>query len=176
MNKAEHEGKLHAVMEKNDEIHHSAKGGLIGAAVGRALTHAHPKYHAAGMAAGALLGADSGARIGRLRGKERTLRDTVTQERREARMKKAALEGFEDRIKKADAFTTIGQHVMGAGMRAAKAVGQQGRALDLVNKGTAALGGKGIAGRLELAKRVGQGTAALGAGAAGAAAYEATKR
>lgn len=174
-NKSEHEEKLHSVMQHHDVGEGAAKGGLLGAAAGRALAHGS-KHTALATAAGGLLGLGTGSLVGRVKGKERTLRDTVAQERihdrAEARMKKAEMQGFDDRLKQADVYTQLGQGIMSTGMRAARAISpsMESKARSLVGRGVAAVGGTGIEGRMNLAKRVGQGAAALGAGTAAAGA------
>lgn len=174
------EKALHRRIVGSDALRGGLKGGVVGTALGAGLQHlGHGK---GAPAVGAALGSALGAASGYHHGKERALRDTVTQERQhmksEARTKKsydeAVWAAFRDELTKQSApvpgVASIGQgigHVLGSLGRgvvgAGRMVGAQGATAGAL-RGMRAMGATGNTAYQAL------GGAALGAGALGAAA------
>jgi hypothetical protein len=156
------EKSYHRAIYQRDIGEGATKGGLVGAITGAGLKRLG---HKAGPVAGAALGAALGAGYGHLKGQERILRDTTTQERQhmraEARTKKSSVEkaimqGFADGMAKEAALpvlatvgaraapmlaratpmlANLGRSIVGGGMRMANAMGMGEMATNLVRKG-----------------------------------------
>lgn len=168
--------QLHSAMVLRDAVEGAGKGMAIGALAGAASRAAKGKL---GPGYGAALGASMGLAAGGARAKERILRDAVKEQRiderwlnrkafTENRLKKAHAVGFLAGLEKVGFMsalaTQVGQKVIGAGTRAASALGQKPAFGNMMRRAAASpLGGK------NLARNVGYGVGGLGVAGAGAA-------
>ena len=183
--KAQSEGDLHSSMYAKEILGGTARGGAAGAALGALLKHTG---HGVGPTALGSAGAILGGIHGGLKGRERSLRDVVTQQRMhdraEARRKpketKEATDQYEtrkwaaftDELTKealalpgaAGALGSLGQGIMTAGSRVARGLGMQQGFGQALRTGGNFFGG-GMIGRQRLGQAVGAGTLALGGAA-----------
>lgn len=181
--KVESESGLHSSMYARELLGGAAKGTAAGAALGALLKHTGGKI---GPGTAAAIGGILGTVHGGLKGRERSLRDVVTQQRmhhraeaRAAKRKKPAEEtksamdlydqtkwaAFSDEVEKSaflgQALGAVGQGVVGGATRLARGAGLSGAFGRTLSSGRKLFGG-GMEGVQNLNR-------AVGAGAVGAA-------